>query len=256
MASDKTFGDRLRRVFLSSGRAVGFSTLLLGLGLFGPDRATAQSGAAGAIPDSAAASDSLSLAQAVDTIPPPPPLPAYGILGVGYGNRSDACVLCESPQDNKSFTAHLSVGRPLGKGIGIGLAASVWRKGRPGTPVVADSTGVPTAGSLANMLGNASVSVSYRYWRFFAQAGGGVAFGSQDLEMTGSGGELLVHTATGWGIGYTAGAGFTVPVASMVSLAFFGNWNVGHYDMVSPQGLTERAAKHQYLEFGVGVGVW
>jgi hypothetical protein len=41
----------------------------------------------------------------------------------------------------------------------------------------------------------------------------------------------------------------------VVSLAFFGNWNVGHYDMVSPQGLTERDAMHEYLEFGVGVAV-
>ena len=242
---------KVEGVWISCSRAAWFSALfLISATLLAPKKAWAQTGAAGAATDtvgaevlSAEGPDSSS-AQAVDPASPPEPaLPVYGMLGVGYGNRSDACVLCESPEDNKSFTAHLTVGRPLGKGFGIGLAASVWRKGRPGTPVLADSTGIPTAGSLANMLGNASISVSYQYWRFF-------------LEMTGSGGDLLLHTASGWGVGYSAGAGFTVPVASLVSVAFFGNYNVGHYDMVSPQGLTERAAKHQYLELGVGVAVW
>lgn len=51
------------------------------------------------------------------------------------------------------------------------------------------------------------------------------------------------------------GAGVTVPLASVVSLAFFGNWNVGQYDMVSPQGLTERSAKYEYVELGVGVAI-
>ena len=228
--------------------------------LLGPAPALAQAGsgtgAAGPNP-----SDSLS-ADAMESGPdsaaaaaPKPALPAFVLLGLGYGGRSDECVLCENPQDNKSFTGYLSLGRPLGKGFGIGVDASVWRKGRPGTPVVADSTGVPSGTSLANMLGNLSISFSYQYWHFFVRAGGGIAFGSQDLEMTATNGDILVHTASGFGVGYSAGAGFTVPLANIVSLAFFGNWNVGNYDMVSPQGLTERGAKHEYLEFGVGVAV-
>ena len=215
----------------------------------------------GAPSDTLAATDSLgigspdSATEIQEATPPQPTFPVFVVLGGGYGSRRDDCVLCESPEDNKSFTAHLSVGRPLGKGFGLGLDASVWRKGRPGTPGPADSTGVPAATTLANMLGNLSVSFSYQYWRVFVRAGGGVAFGSQDLEMTGASGDLIQHTASGWGVGYSAGAGITVPMASMVSLAFFGNWNVGHYDMVSPQGLTERAAKHEYFELGVGIAV-
>jgi hypothetical protein len=217
----------------------------------------------GQTPDTPAAGDSVATdsvalaaqAEAPQIVPPKPSLPVFLVLGIGYGDRSDACVLCGNPQDDKSFTAHLSVGRPLGKGFGIGLDASVWRKGRPGTPVVADSTGIPTAQTLANLLGNLSISFSYQIWHVYVRAGGGLAFGSQDLEMTAANGDLLVHTASGFGVGYSAGAGVTVPLASVVSLAFFGNWNVGQYDMVSPQGLTQRDAKHEYLELGVGVAV-
>lgn len=232
-------------------------------GLFVPAPVLAQGavgagGGAAPVPDSLV-SDSLpagaSGAPADSVAPPEPGLPLYAVLGLGFGSRSDACVLCETPQDNKSFTGHLSLGRPLGDGIGIGLDVSIWRKGRPGTPLAADSTGIPVATSLTNMLGNVSVSFSYQFWRLFVRAGGGLAFGSQDLEMTGTTGDILIHTASGWGVGYSAGGGFTVPLASMVSLAFFGNWNVGQYDMVSPQGLTEREAKHQYLELGVGLAV-
>ena len=82
-----------------------------------------------------------------------------------------------------------------------------------------------------------------------------MAFGSQDLETSDADGDIMVHTASGWGVGYSAGAGLTIPLASVVSLTVFGNWNVGQYDMISPQGLTERAAKHEYLELGVGVAV-
>jgi hypothetical protein len=182
-------------------------------------------------------------------------VPVHVVLGFGYGIRSDECILCESPQEDRSFSAHLSIVRPMWHGIGVGIDASVWRKGRPGTPGALDPEGVPEPTSLANMLGNLSVSFSYDYWRFFLRAGAGVAFGSQDLEMENQEGNIIIHTASGWGPGYSLGGGFTIPVASVVSLAFYGNFNVGHYDMVSPQGLTERRVKHQYLELGVGVAL-
>jgi len=105
------------------------------------------------------------------------------------------------------------------------------------------------------MLGNASVSLSYQIWHIFVRGGGGIAFGKQDLEFLNPTGELAIHTASGLGIGYSVGAGFTIPLASFVSMAVFGNWNAGFYDLVSPQGLTERSASHQWLEFGVGLGV-
>lgn len=194
-----------------------------------------------------------------DSIPQDAPsvkkLPVYAVLGLGYGSRNDACVLCESPNDNKSFTGHLSVGRPLGYGFGVGLDLSVWRRARPGTPLPADTSGVPGETALANTLGNLSISFSYDIWHLYVRAGGGLAYGAQDLEATDANGNLMVHTASGWGVGYSAGIGLTVPVASVVSVAFFGNWNVGRYDMISPQGLTERAAAHEYLEFGVGVAI-
>jgi len=192
-----------------------------------------------------------------DSIPAQPVFqpPVYAVLGFGYGIRNDGCVLCESPEEDKSFSAYLGVVRPLWKGVGIGLDVSVWRRGRPGTPGPPDGEGIPEPTSLANMLGNLSVSFSYDFWHLFVRAGGGVAFGSKDLEMENPEGAIIVHTASGWGPGFSAGAGVTVPIASVVSLAFYGNWNMGRYDMVSPQGLIERGAEHQYLEFGVGVAM-
>lgn len=182
-------------------------------------------------------------------------LPLFAVLGFGYGTRMGDCVLCANPQDNRSFVGHLSVGRPLGKGVGVGLDASVWMKGRPGTPGPADSTGVPVATSLTNMLGNVSVSFSYDIWHTFVRAGFGLAFGRQDLEFENPEGAIVMQTASGMGVGYSLGGGFTIPLASVVSLALFGNWNVGFYDMRSPQGLTVRGAKHQWFEFGVGVAL-
>ena len=182
-------------------------------------------------------------------------LPIYLVLGLGYGSRNDDCVLCQAPEDNSSFTGHLSLGRPLGHGFGIGVDVSMWRRGRPGTPLPADSTGIPGETSLTNTLGNLSVSFSSDIGRFFVRAGGGLAWGSQDLEMADGNGDPMIHTASGWGVGYSAGAGLTVPIASIVSISFFGNWNVGNYDMISPQGLTERKVKHEYLEFGVGLAI-
>jgi len=182
-------------------------------------------------------------------------MPVRVILGVGYGERSDECFLCDNPKNNKSFTGYLSVGRPLGHGLGLSLDASFWMKGRPGTPGAVDENGVPTPSSLRNMLGNLSASVFLEVWRVYVHAGGGLAFGSQDLEMTAADGSMAVHAARGFGVGYSVGAGFTIPLASMAHLAVFGNYNVGSYDMVSNQGLTERGAKHEYLELGIGVGV-
>jgi len=182
-------------------------------------------------------------------------VPVHVVLGFGYGLRNDECILCESPDEDRSFSAHLSIVRPLGYGVGVGIDASVWRKGRPGTPGALDPEGVPEPTSLANMLGNFSVSFSYDYWNLFVRAGAGMAFGSQDLEMENQEGNVIIHTASGWGPGYSVGGGVTLPVASMVSLAFYANYNVGQYDMVSPQGLTERRVKHQYLELGIGVAL-
>ena len=232
-----------------AGCVVMWTLLILSLGI--PSGLAAQ-----APSDPMRASDSISV---VDSLSPglkrKRDLPVFLVLGLGYGSRNDECVLCESPEDNKSFTGHLSLGRPLGQGFGVGLDVSVWRRGRPGTPLPADSTGVPGETSLANTLGNLSVSFSYDFWHLYLRAGGGLAFGGQDLETTDANGNPLVHTASGWGIGYSAGVGLTVPVASIVSLSFFGNWNVGLYDMISPRGLTERQARHEFMEFGAGLAI-
>ncbi len=180
-------------------------------------------------------------------------MPVAVILGVGYGERSDECFLCDSPRNNKSFTGYLSIGRPLTHGVGVSLDASVWMKGRPGTPGAVDENGVPTPSTLRNILGNLSASVFLEVWRLYLRAGAGMAFGSQDLEMSLADGSMAVHTARGFGVGYSLGAGATVPLVSVAHLAVFANWNVGGYDMVSPQGLTERGARHEYLEVGIGV---
>jgi hypothetical protein len=169
--------------------------------------------------------------------------------------RNDGCILCESPEEDNSFSAYLGVVRPLWNGIGVGVDVSVWRKGRPGTPGAPDPEGVPEPTSLSNILGNLSVSFSYDFWHLFVRAGAGVAMGRQDLEMENQEGNIITHTASGWGPGYSIGCGVTVPVASMLSLAFYANYNAGYYDLVSPQGLTERNANHRYLELGVGVAM-
>jgi len=224
-------------------RAVTLLLIFFGLGFLHPAYTRAQEST-----DTVTSPDSV-----VEQGSPLPPV--YAVLGLGYGMRSDGCVLCESPEEDSSFSVYLGVVRPLGKGFGVGLDVNLWRRGRPGTPGPLDPEGVPEPIPLSNTLANLSVSFSYDYWQLFVHAGAGLAFGSQDLEMENPEGAIIIHTASGLGPGFTAGAGITIPVASMVSLAFYGNLNVGHYDMVSPQGLTERSAKHQYLELGVGVGM-
>ena len=224
---------------LYAGATLATSILLLGV-----DGA----GLSAQVPTDAAA-DSTQLAEA----PVAPGLPIFFTLGLGFGQRQDGCTLCASPLDDQSFTGHVSVGKYLTKGLGLGLDASVWRRGRPGTPGAPDSTGVATPTTLSNMLGNASVTLSYEVWHIFARAGGGFAWGSQDLEELNDQDEAVVIRASGKGIGYSLGGGFTIPVHPMIAVAFFGNWNAGQYDLTSINGVAERDAKHQFWEVGFGV---
>jgi len=188
---------------------------------------------------------------------PPEPaditLPIFATLGIGYGLRSDPCAHCPSPDDTDSFTGQLSVGKRLGHGFGVGVGVSVWRRTHPGPPGAADSTGVPTPTKLSNMLGNASLIFSYQIWHVFVRAGGGLAWGRQDLVDPDPDASAPILTASGVGIGYTAGGGFTLPLAPPISLAFFANYNAGSYDLTTPVRVIERGATHRYLEMGVGV---
>lgn len=208
-------------------------------------------------PDEALAQDPQDTTAVADSLVAPAgfSVPVLAVLGFGYGMRNDGCILCESPEEDNSFSAYLGIVRPLWHGIGVGVDVSVWRKGRPGTPGALDPEGVPEPKSLSNILGNLSVSFSYDYWHLFARAGAGISLGRQDLEMENQEGNIITHTAAGWGPGYSVGGGITVPVASMLSLAFYANYNAGFYDLVSPQGLTERDANHRYLELGIGVAM-
>ena len=180
-------------------------------------------------------------------------LPVFVTLGLAYGQRKDGCRLCASPLDDKSFSGHLSVGKLLGNGVGVGVDASVWRRGRPGTPGPADSTGVPVGTNLSNMLGNVSVTASYQIWHSWVRAGAGFAWGRQDLEELNEAGETIVLTASGKGVGYSLGAGLMLPVHPMVGLALFANWNAGQYDMATVNGVVARETKHRYYEIGFGV---
>lgn len=108
-------------------------------------------------------------------------LPASLLLGVGFGRRSDPCAVCPSPENTDSFTGHVSLSRPLGHGFGVGVDGSVWRRSHPGPLGAPDSTGVPSPTKLGSTLGNVSVTFSFEIWQLFFQAGGGVAWASQDL---------------------------------------------------------------------------
>lgn len=228
---------------VSAARVLGVSVLFLGvLGL------SALPLMGQAVPDSAAAADTI-LAEDVA----PPGLPVFLTLGLGFGQRKDGCTLCSSPLDDKSFTGHLSLGRHLAKGIGIGVDVSAWRRGRPGTPGPADSTGVPVATNLSNMLGNASVTASYQVWYSFVRVGAGFAWGHQDVEELNESGEPLVLRASGKGIGYSFGGGLMLPVHPMISLAVFGNWNAGRYDLSSVNGVMARDSRHRFYEVGFGL---
>ena len=183
----------------------------------------------------------------------PASLPIFLTLGMGYGQRNDPCTNCPSPDNTDSFTGHLSLGRYLGHGLGIGIDASVWKRGHPGPLAAADSAGVQAPTTLSNMLGNASLTLSFQLWHFFLRGGGGLAWVRQDLASTDADGEPTIVTASGLGIGYSVGGGITLPLGGMASIAFFGNWNVGQYDLMSPTAVLERDAKHEYLELGMGI---
>jgi hypothetical protein len=139
----------------------------------------------------------------------------------------------------------------MGNGLGVGMDASVWRRGHPGVPAAADSLGAGRATKLVNQLGNASLTFSVQRWQIFARAGIGLALGQQDLQDVAGN----VTTATGMGIGYSLGGGITLPLASLVSLAFFGNWNVGSYDLTTPTAVIERGVRHEYVELGFGLTI-
>ncbi|HIF22650.1 MAG TPA: hypothetical protein EYQ27_12285 [Gemmatimonadetes bacterium] len=92
-------------------------------------------------------------------------------------------------------------------------------------------------------------------WRLFLRAGGGFARAHQDIEGVDESGDATVVRASGKGIGYSFGGGITLPLASSVSLALFGNYNVGSYDLNSPLGVVQRGVEHEYLEPGVGLTI-
>ena len=64
---------------------------------------------------------------------------------------------------------------------------------------------------------------------------------------------MTVATAKGLGIGYSIGGGATLPLASMVSLVVFSNWNIGSYDLSTPSAVIGRNVKHKYVELGFGL---
>lgn len=180
-------------------------------------------------------------------------LPIFGTLGFAFGQRRDGCALCPSPDDDQSFAAHLSVGKYLVYGIGVGVDASLWRRSRPaGFADPEDPEGGPA--TLTNTLGNASIVFSWQAWHVFARAGGGLAWGAQDGAGTGDEAETVV-SSTGMGVGYTVGGGITLPLHPMISLAFFGNYNVGQYDLTEPSGVVVRDTRHEVLELGIGVTI-
>ncbi len=129
------------------------------------------------------------------------------------------------------------------------MDASVWRRAHPGLPGAVDSLGAPTPTSLLNQLGNVSMSLSLKVWHVFARAGVGLAMGWQDIQDPGGD----VATASGLGIGYSMGGGATLPLASLVSVVVFANWNVGSYDLNTPLAVIERGVKHKYVELGFGL---
>lgn len=204
-------------------------------------------------PDSAATTSVPTAAAAAPpsagATPDAAPLPVFLTVGMGYGQRFDGCAQCVSPQDVESFTAHVSVGKYLVPGLGIGVDASVWRRGHPGLAIGADSLSAGTPTRLVNQLGNASLTLSWQTWHVFLRAGLGVALGQQDLQDA----EGTISTARGIGVGYSFGAGATVPLASVVSLALFANWNTGSYDLSTPTEIVARGVSHELIEVGFGL---
>ncbi len=183
-------------------------------------------------------------------------LPVYLMVGGGYGQRQDECALCESLLDTESFTGHAGIGKFLTGGLAVGLDLSVWQKSRNRAPELVDSTAAVPLDKIASSLGNASLSFSYQVWHVYVRAGGGLAWGRQDLELADlETGEVTVRQASGMGLGYSVGGGLTLPLFSVVSLAFFGNWNVGLYDLRSDGALLVHGARHEYVEAGIGLTI-
>ncbi len=182
-------------------------------------------------------------------------LPIFATLGFAFGQRRDACALCPSPEDNESFAAHLSLGKYLAYGIGVGVDGSVWRRNRPAGSGVSAGPDIEGPAALTNTLGNASLVFSVQRWHVFVRGGGGIAWGRQDTLSDDVEGETGVVTMSGMGVGYTVGAGLTLPLHPMISLAFFGNYNVGLYDLSSPEGSIFRDAKHEVVELGIGLSL-
>jgi len=123
--------------------------------------------------------------------------------------------------------------------------------------VPGDSTATAIAGpvALSNRLGNASLSLSWQVWRLWVRGGGGLAWAYQDIEGVDEEGEAMVERASGKGIGYSFGGGLTLPLAGAISLALFGNYNFGTYDLVSQAGVVECGVTHEYLELGFGLTI-
>ena len=224
------------------------STLLnaLVMGLVVPTAATSQ-----APPDSSATA---AVAQPATR----PPAPGFFFsAGGGYGMRFDPCAQCTSVENIESFTGHVSLGTYLKGGLGVGVNASVWRRGHPGVPPVAppvdgeEGSGGLQPTSLVNQLTNVSLTFSYQAWHTFANAGVGVALARQDVQAD----DDTVSSASGKGIGYTIGGGIMLPIAGPASLMLFGNWNHGRYDLVSPDAILQRGVTHDYAELGFGVTI-
>ncbi len=176
-------------------------------------------------------------------------VPIFLTFGIGYGQRLDPCAYCASARNTQSFTGHVSIGKYVTRGLGIGGDASVWRRTDPGLPGTVDSLGVASPTVLLNQLGNVSMSLSFATWHLFVRAGVGLAMGRQDIQDASGD----VATASGLGIGYSLGGGATLPLASLVSLVVFANWNVGSYDFTTPSAVIERGVKHEYIEVGFGL---
>lgn len=189
------------------------------------------------------------IAAAIVPAPPASGVPIFLTVGLGYGQRVDRCAFCASTKNTQSFTGHASIGKYVAGGLGVGVDASVWRRGHPGLPGPVDSLGVAPPTVLDNQLGNASMSLSSAVWNFFVRGGVGLAIARQDIQD--QAGEIA--TASGLGIGYSFGGGATLPLASMVSLLIFANWNVGSYDLSTPLAVIGRGVKHRYVEVGFGL---
>ena len=64
---------------------------------------------------------------------------------------------------------------------------------------------------------------------------------------------MLYILMCGAGVGFSVGAGATLPLVSVVSIAFFANYNFGAYDLATPTAVLERGVKHEIVELGFGI---